>query len=416
MEVIQPVLVFSFLGAVGLVLALGATPRDERPWLKNVLVTAYVVRMSISIFFEIFRDFRIFHEDSEGYEAISVALARSWWGSGPPLHLGDTNSGFYYLGGGICFLFGPQPLSLPLFNGWIGTATVFLIYRSARDLFHVRVARMAGSLVAFMPSMILWSAIALKDAFTTFLIVVALVSCMSLKKELSFRAAFGTILPILAIQPIRFYLVYFLAFSVAGAFLIDRGVRMLTGVYKQLFLLAALAGVFTVTGVAGRALEATEYLDLGKVSQYRVGLALSARSGFSEDVDISTPGKALAFLPIGMANLLLGPFPWQISSLRALIAMPETVAWWLLVPATIRGLVFTARRRFSEISPLLIFALTLTCAYSLVHGNIGSGFRQRSQIFVFFFMFSAVGWYRKKCQQAGIDEEILLNSPQRAAA
>ncbi|HXU81073.1 MAG TPA: hypothetical protein VN914_06735 [Polyangia bacterium] len=395
--------------------ALRTVPADERPWLRNWLVIAYVSRIGVAVFFEIFRDMRIFHEDSEGYEAVAVALAKSWWGSAPPLVMGETNVGFYYMGGGICFLFGPYPLSLPLFNSLLGTATTFLIYRAARNIFHLRVTRMATLLVGFTPSMILWSAIALKDAVTTFLIVVSLVSCMTLKRKLTLQALFGTVAPIIAIQPLRFYLVYFMIFGVLGSLLMDRGLGALTGVYKQLFLLAFIVGVFAVTGLAGRTLQSTEYLSFEKVHYYRLGLATSARSGFSQDVDISTPGKALAFLPVGMANLLFGPFPWQLSSLRAVVAMPETIAWWFLVPATWRGLKFTARRKFSEISPILLFSFTLMCAYSLVHGNVGSGFRQRSQVFVFLFMFTALGWFQKKCTEAGIDHSVLIRSPEPGA-
>jgi 4-amino-4-deoxy-L-arabinose transferase-like glycosyltransferase len=416
LDVIQPVLVFGFLGAVFLAISLRTVPADDRPWLSKWLVLAYASRMTVAVFFEIFRDMRIFHEDSEGYEAVAVALARAWWGSGPPVWVGETNTGFYYLGGGICFLFGPYPLSLPLFNGLLGTATTFLIYRAAREILHLRVARMATLLVGFTPSMILWSAIALKDAVTTFLIVVCLVSCMKLKQKLTLQALFGTVAPILAIQPLRFYLVYFMVFAVLGSLLMDRGLSALTGIYKQIFLLAFIVGVFALTGVAGRTLSSTEYLSLEKVHYYRQGLAASARSGFSQDVDISTPGRALAFLPVGMANLLFGPFPWQLTSFRAVVAVPETVAWWFLVPATARGLIYTARRKFSEISPILLFCFTLICAYSLVHGNIGSGFRQRSQVFVFLFMFTAVGWFQKKCTQAGIDNAILLRYPEQGAA
>ena len=389
-------------------LAVRTVPPDERPWIRKTLLIAFALRVSVSVFFEIFRDWRIFHEDSEGYEAIAVALSRSWWGSGPPLNLGATNSGFYYLGGTICYLFGPFKLNLPLFNSLIGTVTAFLIYRSARTFVHLRVARMACGLVAFAPSMIMWSAIALKDAVTTFLIVVTLVSCMRLKTNFSLQALAGTVVPIMAMQPIRFYLVYFMMFAVLGALMIDRGLRALTGVYKQLFLFGGLVAIFAVTGLSGKTLESSEYLSFEKVSAYREGMATSARSGFNQHVDISTPGKALAFLPIGASNLLLGPFPWQMSSIRAAIALPETMVWWLLFPATLRGALFMGRRRLSEISPVLLFAITLTCAYSLVHGNVGSGFRQRSQIFVFLFIFSAVGWFQKKCRTAGIDEEHLL--------
>jgi hypothetical protein len=404
------------LGAVFVIVASLTVPADERSWLRNKLILAFAIRMTVAAFFEIFRDMRIFHEDSEGYEAVSVALARVWWGTMPPFPLGTTNVGFYYLGGGICFLFGPYPLSLPLFNSLLGTATMFLIYRASRDFLHLRVARMATLLVGFTPSMILWSAIALKDAVTTFLIVVSLVSCMELKQKLTLQALIGTVIPILAIQPLRFYLVFFMIFAVLGSLLVDRGLQALTGIYKQLFLLGVIVAVFALTGVAGRTIESTGYLSFERVHYYRQGLALSARSGFSEDVDISTPGKALAFLPLGMANLLFGPFPWQLSSLRALIALPETLAWWFLVPATVRGLVYMARRKLSEISPVLLFSFTLICAYSLVHGNVGSGFRQRSQVFVFLFIFASVGWFQKKCTAAGIDDAILLRYPEPRAA
>jgi len=416
LEVIIPLLIHAFLGTVTLLLVGRAAPVDERPWLRKTLLIAYVLRVAVALFFEIFREFRIFHEDSEGYEVLSVMMSRHWWGSGPTMDMAGTNQGYYYVGGALCFLFGPYRLNLPLFNALIGTLTAFLIYRAARMFLHLRVSRLAAGLVAYTPSMILWSAIALKDALTTFLIVVSLVSCMKLKRRFSLQAFVGMVLPILALQPIRFYLIYFVCMAVVGSLVFDRGLGMLTGVYKQLFLIGALVCVFIATGLAGRTLQETEFLSLEKVSQYRNGLATAARSGFAVDVDISTPQSALAFLPVGMANLLLGPFPWQMSSLRAAVALPETFVWWMLFPATVKGAIFMARRRFSDISPVLLFAITLTCAYSLLHGNIGSGFRQRSQIFVFLFIFSAVGWYRRKCRKAGIDEGAILRAREPLAA
>jgi hypothetical protein len=43
-----------------------------------------------------------------------------------------------------------------------------------------------------------------------------------------------------------------------------------------------------------------------------------------------------------------------------------------------------------------------------MHGNVGSAFRQRAQIFIFLFIFSAAGMYMKKCARAGISNELLL--------
>lgn len=416
MDVLVPLVVFSVLATAGIVIAVRRVPADERTWLRNVLLAAFAVRAFVAAVFAVFSNWRIFHEDSEGYELVSIVVAQSWWGKAPPIDFSPTNSGYYYLGGALCFLFGPYRLNLPLFNALLGTATMFLMYYWTRSLVHTRVARLTVMLIAFMPSMILWNSIALKDTVTTFLIVVALVSCVRLKERFTFGSALGVVIPILLIQPIRFYLIYFLGFAVLGSLLFDRGVRVLTGVSKQIVVLGVIVALFVITGLSGRVVQEAEFLKLERVSAFRTGMATSARSGFGHDVDISTPGKALAYLPVGISNLLFGPFPWQLSSIRAAVAMPETLAWWLLVPATWRGIRFLMRRRFSAISPVILFVITLTCAYSLMHGNIGSGFRQRSQIFVFLFTFSAVGWYQKKCRRVGIDEAALLRQPGVVAA
>jgi hypothetical protein len=70
---------------------------------------------------------------------------------------------------------------------------------------------------------------------------------------------------------------------------------------------------------------------------------------------------------------------------------------------------FAVRRRFSATSALVIFSATLTCAYSLIHGNVGSAFRQRAQILVFLFIFSAAGIYMKKLRRAGYDPSHVLS-------
>jgi hypothetical protein len=190
--------------------------------------------------------------------------------------------------------------------------------------------------------------------------------------------------------------------------MIDRGMRAFAGVYKQVFIAGAMVVMLVVAGLSGSTVESSELLNLQAVSTYRAGMASTANSGFSRDIDVSTVQGALSFLPVGMATLLLAPFPWQMVSLRPLIAAPETIAWWLLFPATLRGLVLTVRNRFHSASPLLLFSASLTIAYSLMQGNVGSAFRQRAQIFVFLFIFTAVGWYQRKCRKLQLDEKLLL--------
>jgi uncharacterized integral membrane protein len=89
--------------------------------------------------------------------------------------------------------------------------------------------------------------------------------------------------------------------------------------------------------------------------------------------------------------LLFAPFPWQLGSLRQSLTLPEMVVWWAAFPLLILGAWFSLRYRLQQMAPILIFTSMLTLAYSVFQGNVGTAYRQRAQILVFYFIFVAVG-------------------------
>jgi 4-amino-4-deoxy-L-arabinose transferase-like glycosyltransferase len=409
MDILIPLTIFVPLG---LMLIFGSTrsfPPGERSWLVALLISALLLRVGIVTLFDTFESLRIYHVDAAGYERFGLYLASFWRGEAPPIELPDLNWGYQQLAGLIYYVFGRYRMNVALVNAILGTMLALLVYNLAKKLFHQIVARRAALFVALMPSMVLWGSMALKDLPVTFCIVVSLSSCVDLKQRFTPSAFLGTFLPVLAIYPLRFYVVYFVVFAIVLSLLLDRSLNYLTGLYRQLFILIVFAGLALLLGLAGRAeADANQFMSLQYLSEYRRGMAEGANSGFYTDVDISRPDGALMYLPIGMAHLLLAPFPWQMTSLGPLIAAPETIFWWTVFPATIRGIMFSFRRRFSESLPLLIFSATLTAAYSLMQGNVGAAFRQRAQILVFLFVFSALGTYLGKARASGVDPELLL--------
>lgn len=411
MDVLYPLVLFALVGGIAIWLCVRALPVQERSWVARWVAVAFALRLAAATAFAAIPQTRLFHEDAAGYEWVGMRLARAWQGQGPPLHLLDElsqNYGFPYLAGAIYYVFGQFAPLVAYFNCVIGAITVFMVYRLARQLFHPIVARRAALLTAVVPSMILWSSIAIKDAVMAFLILLGLSSCVSLKTRFSLPAVLGIGLSLVLIQPIRFYMLYFLGFAILASLLIERGAGLVSGVYKQVIIGGVFVGLLVMVGFAGRAQEGLETLSLARVSDFRHGMAISANSGFNADADVSTTGGALLFLPIGIANLLLGPFPWQFGSLRALMAGPETIYWWLLFPSVLRAMWWMFRKRFADTSPLLLFAITLTAAYALAQGNVGSGFRQRAQIFIVLFIFAGLGEYRRRCERAGLDPDLLL--------
>jgi hypothetical protein len=140
------------------------------------------------------------------------------------------------------------------------------------------------------------------------------------------------------------------------------------------------------------------FMTLEQMQVTRVDQAMWGKSAYGTQYDVSTPAGALQALPFGLVYLLFAPFPWAISGVRQLLTLPETLVWYALMPAFVRGLVYSVRRRLRDVLPILVFAVTLTIAYALMQGNVGTAYRQRTQVTMFFFVFMAVGIVRRSRQ------------------
>ena len=90
------------------------------------------------------------------------------------------------------------------------------------------------------------------------------------------------------------------------------------------------------------------------------------------------------------------------------------VIWWCSIPFLILGLWYAGKQRLREVSPILLFTTMLTLAYSLFQGNVGTAYRQRSQLLVFYFVFVAVGFILMKERSEDIRRRQVLAKQQLA--
>jgi hypothetical protein len=410
MDVVVPLIVFLTVGAATVLMASADHRPEQQVFLRRTLALALAVRVLVALLFDLVPGTRVFHEDASGYEWLGNLVSQAWSGHGPPVTLleGRPNTGYIYFVAALHYVIGQYRIIASLANAVIGVMTVAVVYRIAIELFHPVVARRAARLVAFFPSMILWSSIAIKDPLVSLLTAVSLLGAIRLKRQITAGAVLMTALPIVALQPLRFYIVYFVLFAIGISLLLERGLRSLSGVYKQIAVGTVIVVLMAGAGLTSRVSSDVSELSLERVSSFRRGMATTAQSGFAHDVDVSTPKRAMLFVPVGAASLLLAPFPWQFTSLRALLTAPEMLLWWSMLPALWRGLSFVRRERWREASPLLLFAGSLTVGYGLMEGNIGAAFRQRAQIFIFLFIFAALGTYVRRVREVGLSQELLL--------
>lgn len=290
-------------------------------------------------------------------------------------------------------LIGTNMLAIQFINAAMGAATPAVIYHCAKHLFNNRrVSRLAALLTAFYPSLVLWSSQGLKDGSIVMALALGMFATLRLMERVKLRDIVLLTVCLIALLSLRFYIFYMMIVAVAGAFVIGLKASN-TQALVQRFVAIILIGLaltwFGVLRYAGAQFE--RFGNIQAIQTSRADLAKSAESGFGKDVDIRTTEGALTVIPIGVIYLLFAPFPWQLASLRQSLTLPEMIVWWVSFPLLILGLWYAIKYRLREVSPILLFTSMLTLAYSVFQGNVGTAYRQRSQLLVFYFIFVAVG-------------------------
>ena len=374
---------------------------SDGPFLVRLFIAALLVRMIIGAAIFVFRGQDFFGGDALTYDYFGFAQLQAW--SGDRFSQTIANQfingqgggwGMVYLVAALYGVVGRNMLAVQLVNSVFGAATSVIIFLCAQQVFqNRRVSKLAAIAVAFYPSLVLWSSQGLKDGPIVFCLAVSILATLKLGEKLSARYIIVLLGSLLSLLSLRFYVFYMICAAVAGAFLLGMQSLSATSFARQLGAVLVLGLALTYFGVTRTAsVQFDQYGSLARVQRSRLDLARSADSGFGRDIDVSTTGGALSTIPLGMVYLLFAPFPWQVASLRQSITLPEMVIWWASFPMLILGLWFAIKYRLRMISPILIFTVMLTVAYSVFQGNVGTAYRQRAQLLVFYFIFVAVGF------------------------
>lgn len=344
-----------------------------------------------------------FWGDSGTYDFGGQQIALHWSGEGVTntyLSRGVSGYGWVYFVGAIYFVFGRNQLLVQLLNGLMGGLTMLVIYAITARLFDRAAARWAALFMAFFPQMVFWSTGMYKDAAILLSIALAMYAVLRLREGLSPSMIALFVAAEVALVTLRFYIAYFVLFAALGTLVFThrRGVARLVVTYG--LLVAALFGALNVAVKREMLERQSTYTTLERIQTTRADQAMWGLSRFGQEYDVSTPGGALQALPVGLVYLLFAPFPWGVSGLRQTLTVPETLVWYALMPAFIRGISFALRRQFRAVLPILVFALSLTFAYALMQGNVGTAYRQRTQVTMFFFIFMGVGVAERRRQRA----------------
>ena len=391
--------------------------KSDSVFLLRVFVGGLIVRMLVATFIYVYSLQEFFGGDAYTYDFFGEAMLKSWSGDRYYTFLvnaftkaAGSGWGMVYFVAGLYWLTGRNMLATQLVNSVMGAAVVPLIYMCSQHIFHnTKVSRIAALFVAFYPSLVLWSAQGLKDGPLVFLLVVSMLATLKLGERFSVKWLAILVVALFGLLSVRFYIFYMVLAAIGGSFVL--GMRSISAQsFLRQFIIIILLGLgLTQFGVLRYASAQFEtYGNFEQLQRSRLDASRTAKSGFAKDVDVSTTAGAISTIPIGLVYLLFAPFPWQLASLRQSITLPEMLVWWASFPLLVLGLWFSIKYRLRQISPILIFVTMLTLAYSVFQGNVGTAYRQRAQLLVFYFIFVAVGFvlFQEKREEKRRQEQL----------
>jgi 4-amino-4-deoxy-L-arabinose transferase-like glycosyltransferase len=386
-------------GIVALIcLAVVAHNPADQKFLVRLFLGALCVRWIVAILIHNTTPLRPLIGDAYTYSAFGQALSQFWSGEGAAYsswlvsitNFNKSGWGMIYYIAAIYYLVGQNLLAAAFVTASFGALTAVVVYRVVMLLFeHVRVARTAAVLVAFAPSMIIWSSYPLKDGLIVLCLSLCAYHSLKLREKISFQSVALLLVFLFCLYSLRHYVFMVLFVAVIGGIILGAKKLSPARILQGGVLVLILSFVFVYFGARD---VAEKNLDLKRIQSGRVWSAKVANTGYGAEVDITDARAAITFLPIGMSYVLLAPFPWMINSFGQVITLPELILWWLAFPFLLKGYWFSLRHRLKHTLTICLFTLGLTLVYALYQTNVGTAYRQRAQLYVFFFIFISVGW------------------------
>lgn len=332
-----------------------------------------------------------------------------------PLPSGADDSGYYYTAvaiysrdtvhnlpnvyprvlAALFLITGPSLLAGKLLNVFAGALTVYLGVLLVQALsegkkaerVRQRAMHWTGFFLAFYPSAVFHSTQLLKDA------IVVLLGIWALYLEVRFfrRPELISIVLWLGTLGALFLFRGYAALALALSLFLFT-LRFRRHWLIPIVLLAAVVPYVVGLGWFG-ATYIGPWLNPERVDAFRTSAYSIGGSAASIRIDYGNPFTFLITYAYSFATAMLGPLPWQLNSTVQLIALPEAMAMWLLVPIWGRGVVdlFRGRQRLDRRAALVMLSsIVLIGVVALFSDNIGANTRLRLLPWSAFFVYAAL--------------------------
>lgn len=348
------------------------------------LAVAFIVRLFAVLFHQ-------YVSPLPGSDADAVTFERvAWEWSQQPFGFQFVDDHSYLISWILAIFYrlvGRSPFFGQTLSLFLGTGAVFLGWYLTQMMWGRRAARRAVWIMALFPTLILYSAIIMREAFIWFFAAIALIGVVLWAKE---RRASGV-------------LIAMLGFGVAGSFhggmllgaIAFLGLILLDELKRASYALqrgrvALLSGALLIGGSVVMMpvfLGMVALPKIGDVTSINSELLISssmsaARDGarYPDFVIGTTTTELVVKAPLRVAYFLFSPFPWDIRSPSHLIGLVDGLIYLFLA-----FMLFLNRESISVNKAagwVFLIVLSVVIVFAFGVGNFGTAIRHRGKILI----------------------------------
>ena len=303
--------------------------------------------------------------------------------------------------------FGPAPYGLRLINAVLFIAGALLLYRVARETLGAAPAMAGLTALLFFPTLFVWSISLLKESlYFAGSALIFWAVFLALRTD-SWRTRLFAVLAgmfgAVVIYDLRSGAVWLAALGLGAGLtlrLVLASWRRLVGavavaIVAFALLLSRPAAQDRVIG----ALESTAKTHTGHVftvgHAYKLldeGFYFNPQTPAASTLTL-TAGQSARYVIRALVSFAVIPAPWQLTSLRELVYLPEQLLWYAVVLLLPMGIVAGWRRDPLVTSLLVGYAAPTACVLALTNGNVGTLLRLRGLVVPYLVWVSSIGFF-----------------------
>jgi 4-amino-4-deoxy-L-arabinose transferase-like glycosyltransferase len=376
---------WGFLGiaaAFGLAALLG---RRNRPLLCALLV-AVALRAGLALAQAYLMPLPDSDVDAISFESYAWRVAADWHQL-PILLREEGLSNLYSVVGAVAYsVFGRSVLLFQSLSVIAGTLAVFLTWRLTRDLWDEATALLAVWIAAIFPTLVLYSALTLREEYLVTCLLAGLVCCVRwtiTRRPVQIAWAALALLVGVIFHPVAaVVLIAFVVAIIVGE--ATRTMRADAGEHRQGS--RWLVGLGLLAVVAALAVNPK----IPKLGSLRNGFSLDYYRMMLNSRLVAAPGAyppwmmsvggwdVVWIIPMRAIYLVFSPFPWEAHSLYHLVGVVDSLLYLVLIVLIVGGLRAIWRNPGARLA--LFLAVMAIIAYGIGTANFGTAIRHRSTI------------------------------------